>query len=66
MVAALRAAFAQPRTVLTGFNTIIEAPDGSTMGLLTAHQLVKTYYAPLLFRPLSALTGARARPARHL
>ncbi len=45
-------------TALAGFVSIMHS-DGKTRRLTTAHNYLKTWYAPLLFRPLSFLRGAR-------
>ena len=40
------------RVVLGGFRTVIK-DDGKPMIFMTAHQFIKTFYLPFLFRPLS-------------
>ena len=58
LVSVVRSTLADPRVVLGGFFTLIQSPgEGSTRTLKfhTAHNFIKTYYAPLLFRPLSFL-----------
>ena len=40
------------------FATLIELPD-KVLWFNTAHNFFKTYYAPLLFRPLSFVRGLR-------
>lgn len=40
------------RIVMGGFRVIIEH-KGKKLHWMTFHQLIKTYYAPLLFRPIS-------------
>ncbi|KAK9831526.1 hypothetical protein WJX81_005918 [Elliptochloris bilobata] len=57
-VACVRAALADGRVVLGGFRTVI-ADQGRRLRLMTAHQLVKTWYLVALFRPLSLLRGGR-------
>ncbi|MBE7210106.1 MAG: glycosyltransferase [Gluconacetobacter diazotrophicus] len=57
-VAVMRRALADPRTALAGFTPLITGPD-RTWWLTTAHNRLKTWYAPLLFRPKLFLRGAR-------
>ena len=58
---AVRATLAAPRTVAGGFRTLITCGDNGGGGgggaprllrFMTAHHLLKTYYMPLLARPL--------------
>lgn len=49
---------AQPSTALAGFVSIMRSA-GKVRRLTTTHNYIKTWYAPLLFRPLSFLRGAR-------
>ncbi|GBF91790.1 hypothetical protein Rsub_04895 [Raphidocelis subcapitata] len=58
LVARLRGAFEDPKMVAAGFRTNIEVP-GRRLHLMTAHNTAKTWYAPLLFRPLSFARGLR-------
>lgn len=46
------------RTALAGFVSIMRGPKG-VRRFTTAHNFIKTWYAPLLFRPLSFLRGCR-------
>jgi hypothetical protein len=52
LVPAVRSALADPRTVIGGFHTMVELP-GRVLWYMTGLHFVKTYAAPLLFRPLS-------------
>jgi len=52
LVAAARQTLSDGRTLMGGFRVIVEH-QGRTLRWMTFHQLIKTYYAPLLFRPLS-------------
>jgi rSAM/selenodomain-associated transferase 2 len=54
----LRQQFQDPRTILTGFVSLIEGP-GRTWWLLSLHNVLKTFYAPLLFRPHRFFSGTR-------
>ncbi len=47
-----------PKTVLGGFVSIMRGPT-TTRWLTSFHNYIKTYYAPLLFRPHLFLRGAR-------
>ncbi|EIE27508.1 nucleotide-diphospho-sugar transferase [Coccomyxa subellipsoidea C-169] len=58
LVAAVRRALADRRVVLGGFRTVIEGQDRPLL-FMTVHQYLKTYYLPLLLRPLSFFRGAR-------
>ena len=51
-VALVRQTLSDGRTVLGGFRVVIKH-GARTLRWFTLHQLIKTYYAPLLFRPLS-------------
>jgi hypothetical protein len=57
VVAAVRTALRDRRTVLGGFRTIIKL-QGKPLRVMTVHQLIKTFYIPLLFRPLSFIRSA--------
>ncbi|WIA34447.1 hypothetical protein OEZ86_012780 [Tetradesmus obliquus] len=59
LVAVMRRELADPQKVLAGFVPSIEVP-GRRLWLLSAHNFASSYYAPLLFRPLSYLRGLRA------
>ncbi len=56
--ATIAAALADPRTACGGFVSVMRGPR-KTRWATTAHNYLKTYYAPLLFRPLSFARGAR-------
>lgn len=58
LVAVMRQELRDPQTVLAGFVPSIEVP-GRRRWLLSFHNFISTYYAPLLFRPLSYLQGLR-------
>ncbi|MEO0548769.1 MAG: glycosyltransferase [Pseudomonadota bacterium] len=45
-------------TALAGFISVMRGPDG-VRRVTTAHNFLKTWYAPLLFRPLSFFRGCR-------
>jgi glycosyltransferase involved in cell wall biosynthesis len=47
-----------PRVALAGFVSIMRGPKG-VRRLTTAHNFIKTWYAPLLFRPISFFKGCR-------
>ena len=57
-VAVVRRVLADPRTALAGFLPLISGPNGVRWGT-SLHNLLKTWYAPLLFRPLLFLRGGR-------
>ncbi|CAL8463467.1 g3001 [Coccomyxa elongata] len=57
-VTVVRKALADGRTVLGGFRTVIKVQDRLLI-FMTIHQYLKTYYLPLLLRPLSFLRGIR-------
>lgn len=57
-VAVIRAAMADPRTALASFMPRIAGPGGTRWGS-TFHNWVKTWYAPLIFRPLLFVRGVR-------
>ncbi|WIA14272.1 hypothetical protein OEZ85_002806 [Tetradesmus obliquus] len=59
LVAVMRRELADPQKVLAGFVPSIEVPR-RRLWLLSAHNFASSYYAPLLFRPLSYLRGLRA------
>ena len=48
----------RPSTALAGFVSIMRNA-GKVRRFTTAHNFIKTWYAPLIFRPLSFLRGAR-------
>ncbi|BDA48667.1 probable glucosyl-3-phosphoglycerate synthase at N-terminal half [Coccomyxa sp. Obi] len=58
LVAVVRKALADGRTVLGGFRTVIKVQDRPLI-FMTIHQYLKTYYLPLLLRPLSFFRGVR-------
>lgn len=49
---------ADEKTALAGFISIMRGPGG-VRRVTTAHNFIKTWYAPLLFRPFSFLKGCR-------
>ncbi len=57
-IAVIRRVLADPRVALAGFTPLITGPD-KTWWITSAHNWIKTWYAPLLFRPLLFLRGAR-------
>jgi rSAM/selenodomain-associated transferase 2 len=57
-VAVVEAAMADPKLVLGGFTPILRGPE-KTRWITTAHNWLKTWYAPALFRPLLFLRGGR-------
>jgi glycosyltransferase involved in cell wall biosynthesis len=57
-VAVIRTSMANPKTVLASFTPRIAGPNGTRWGT-TAHNWIKTWYAPLLFRPHLFLGGVR-------
>jgi glycosyltransferase involved in cell wall biosynthesis len=57
-VAVIRAAMADSKTALASFTPRIAGPGGTRWGT-TAHNWIKTWYAPLLFRPHLFLRGVR-------
>ncbi|MEM7329022.1 MAG: TIGR04283 family arsenosugar biosynthesis glycosyltransferase [Pseudomonadota bacterium] len=50
--------FADPRTALAGFISVMRGPSG-VRRVTTAHNFIKTWYAPLFFRPFSFFRGCR-------
>jgi hypothetical protein len=57
----VRKTLAHQGTVLGGFRTVIKHKD-RVLGFMTFHHFVKTYYLPLLTRPLSFLRYAGPKP----
>jgi glycosyltransferase involved in cell wall biosynthesis len=55
-VAVMRRVLADPGTVLAGFTPLLSGPDRVRWGT-SFHNWIKTWYAPLLFRPLLFLRG---------
>lgn len=47
-----------PRTALAGFISVMRGETG-VRRVTTAHNFIKTWYAPLLFRPISFFRGTR-------
>lgn len=47
-----------PNTALAGFISVMRGPSGVRRAT-TAHNFIKTWYAPLLFRPFSFFRGCR-------
>ncbi len=58
MIAVIRATMADEGTALAGFTPIIRGPD-KIRWATTAHNWLKTWYAPLLLRPHLFLRGVR-------
>ena len=54
----IRQTLADPKTAAGGFISLMRGPDG-TQWLTSFHNYIKTYYAPLLFRPHLFFRGAR-------
>ena len=57
-VAVMRRVLADPGTALAGFTPLISGPDRVRWGT-SFHNWIKTWYAPLLFRPQLFLRGVR-------
>ncbi len=57
-VAVVRRVLADPRTALAGFTPLLSGLDGVWWGT-SLHNVLKTWYAPLLFRPGLFLRGGR-------
>src|ERR1043165_5726645 len=57
-VAVLRRVLADPGTVLAGFTPLLSGPDQVRWGT-SFHNWIKTWYAPLLFRPQLFMRGVR-------
>lgn len=57
-VAVIRAAMADRSVALAGFTPILAGAETTRWGT-TFHNFIKTWYAPLLFRPLLFLRGGR-------
>ena len=57
-IGVIRRALADPGVALAGFTPLITGPD-KTWWITSGHNWLKTYYAPLLFRPLLFLKGGR-------
>ena len=49
---------ADPRTALAGFVSVMRGAQG-VRRVTTAHNFIKTWYAPLVFRPVSFVRGCR-------
>eukprot|EP00884_Botryococcus_braunii_P012524 jgi/Botrbrau1/21272/Bobra.39_2s0061.2 len=58
VIRVVRKTLSHRQTVLGGFRTVIKH-DGRVLGFMTWHHFVKTYYLPLLVRPLTFLRGGR-------
>jgi GT2 family glycosyltransferase len=54
----MRRVLADPGTALAGFTPLLSGPDRVRWGT-SFHNWIKTWYAPLLFRPQLFLRGAR-------
>ncbi len=57
-IAVMRRVLADPGTVLAGFTPLLSGPDQVRWGT-SFHSWIKTWYAPLLFRPQLFLRGVR-------
>ncbi len=57
-VAVIRRVMAEPGVALAGFTPVISGPE-TVRWATTAHNWVKTWYAPLLFRPRGFVRGLR-------
>jgi hypothetical protein len=57
-VAVMRRVLADPETTLAGFTPLLSGPDQVRWGT-SFHNWIKTWYAPLLFRPQLFLRGVR-------
>ncbi|MBB6227020.1 rSAM/selenodomain-associated transferase 2 [Polymorphobacter multimanifer] len=57
-VAVAARTMADPRTVLAGFTAILAGPE-KTRWVTSAHNWLKTFYAPALFRPWLFVRGGR-------
>lgn len=62
LVQVIRNTLSHRGTVLGAFRTVIKH-GGRTLGFMTWHHLVKTYYLPLIARPLSFLRYQRPSSA---
>ncbi|VVS99195.1 Glycosyltransferase [Erythrobacter sp. EC-HK427] len=58
MVAVIEETLSNPAISLAGFTPILRGPEKTRWGT-TLHNWAKTYYAPLLFRPLLFVKGCR-------
>ncbi|MEO0981930.1 MAG: TIGR04283 family arsenosugar biosynthesis glycosyltransferase [Pseudomonadota bacterium] len=58
LAATIARTLANPRTACAGFVSVMRGPR-QTRWLTTTHNFIKTWYAPLLFRPISFARGAR-------
>ena len=58
MVRVIEETLADRRVALAGFTPLIRGPGGTRWGT-TAHNVLKTWYAPLLFRPHLFVRGVR-------
>jgi GT2 family glycosyltransferase len=54
----MRRVLADPETALAGFTPLLSGPDQVRWGT-SFHNWIKTWYAPLLFRPQLFLRGVR-------
>ncbi|MEO0608392.1 MAG: glycosyltransferase, partial [Pseudomonadota bacterium] len=57
-VALAEQVLADPKTALAGFISVMRGTRG-VRRVTTAHNFIKTWYAPILFRPVSFLRGCR-------
>ena len=66
VVAVMRRVLADPGTALAGFTPLLSGPDQVHWGT-SFHNWIKTWYAPLVFRPQLFLRGLAAiRQPRHV
>src|SRR3984893_12363434 len=63
-VAVMRRVLADPGTALAAFTTLLSGPDRVRWGT-SFHNWIKTWYAPLLFRPHLFLRGVRLLLGDH-
>jgi GT2 family glycosyltransferase len=57
-MAVIKATMADPRVNLAGFTAVLAGPE-KTRWVTTAHNWLKTWYVPILFRPHLFLKGGR-------
>ena len=64
VVRVVRETMGEPGTVLGGFRTVIEGTGGRPLRFMTTHHFAKTFYLPLLARPLSFFRCAHRRASQ--
>ena len=57
-IAVIQATLTDRRVALAGFTVLVSGPDTVRWGI-SLHNWIKTWYAPLIFRPLMFFRGAR-------